>query len=650
MTESSADARLRRMAGDLGVTPPSSDAPSPTSSYALLAFMLGAICLMLRLQNIMALPIFGDEAIYLRWAQLIREGHWWVSLADPKPPLHFWLIALVYRMGANPLLPARVISAVAGALSIPAVMAVCVELGRFGRKSWGPAIVTGRAVGAIVGILFLFNPFLAFYQRFATADALFVLEMLLAVWASLAWARGVWAGRGFSGALAMGLAMGAAMMTRQGLSYTLWGLPVAAVGLRAVADRSGFGRRLLRAAAQFVFGGVVAGVLWSPFLLARLPEAIADARAELAPATRAAATAATGTAPATAAAKAAPSDSQLAIDIIKHRILYQDKFSQAPSWEARKASIERLSAQTFSPTWTTDRGQTDEGWLWMYLTPPVYVAGMLGLVWLMVRGQGAIALLLLAWLVLMLGPVIVLGSVVYSRYVLAGGAVLVVIAGWAAADLLSLAFAIPRKGRWAGWLAAVAILAGMSWMAVREIGRQINHWQQQTLNRKDTYQYLTGWSAGKATMDAIKEIARVARLGQEQFVVITDTAWGLPADAAWVYLKDFSNVRLYWTSRSGEPILIPAGAPYPADTYWLRPEKWLFLPQEPVHIEPGTRVFYMTNDPVVPSDPAHRATKVLGKLNPNLPPPWTFYGIEGAVSDNPATPGADDQVDVFPLR
>src|SRR5262245_59700445 len=73
--------------------------------WALLVVVLMLVYLLMRLSGLTLLPICGDESIYLRWAQLIRgEGltipvagapstpvmHPWISLADPKPPLHFW--------------------------------------------------------------------------------------------------------------------------------------------------------------------------------------------------------------------------------------------------------------------------------------------------------------------------------------------------------------------------------------------------------------------------------------------------------------------------------------------------------------------------------------------------------------------------------
>jgi 4-amino-4-deoxy-L-arabinose transferase-like glycosyltransferase len=598
--------------------------------------VLALTCLLVRVQGLMALPIFGDEAIYLRWGQLIREGHPWVSLADPKPPLHFWMIAAVFGWTKDPLAAARMISVIAGVISVPAVMGVCVELGGLRRAAWGPEGASGRAAGAVAAILLIFCPFLSFYQRLATADALFVAEMLLAVWFGLAWARKGWMGGGWLMAAALGVVMGAAMMTRQGLSYTLWGVPALAAVIAMIrGPRDKAGRRVARGVGQLALAGAIAAAMWGPYLTANLESAVRDAQAD-----------------------APAGQTVTAVDIVRRRVLYQEKFSEATD---RGAVLRRNLSQTFLPSWTDARGRVDQGWLRMYLTWPVYVAGLLGLLWLASRGQWWVLLVLLAWMVLVLGPVVVLGNVVYSRYVLAGAVVLVVAAGSLAAELLSLAFLMKgRGGAAAAWVVTFALLIGLLWMPFREIGRQTTDWRRQTLGLQDRYQYLTGWTSGKATMAAVKFIQALAaelrarpRAGMEGgVVVVTDTAWGLPADAAWVYLSPLPGVRVYWTSRSGEPILIPVEGEQGGKTreYWLRREKWLFLPQERVAIPTNAVVLYVTNDPIHAGDGDHRAAQALRKLNPNLRLLETFKGIEGAVSDDPAAPGADDQVQVFQVQ
>src|SRR5438477_1476470 len=61
-------------------------------------------------------PIMVDEAIYLRWAEIIKHQHqWFISLLDGKQPLCSWLyLPLLTIDGVDPFLAARVISLLAG--------------------------------------------------------------------------------------------------------------------------------------------------------------------------------------------------------------------------------------------------------------------------------------------------------------------------------------------------------------------------------------------------------------------------------------------------------------------------------------------------------------------------------------------------------
>jgi hypothetical protein len=192
---------------------------------------IGLATLALRLFHIRERPIFNDEAIFIRWAQLVHDSPsrlFEITLEDPKPPLHPALLALFIRIGHDPVLTGRVISAVAGMLTVLAFAAVAYEL-----EKRSDAAVIAAILGAG-------SPFFAFHQRLATADALFVLESLIAVWFTL---RG--------SALLAGTALGAALETRS----------VFSLSLAAIL----FGK----ARKRFALAAIAALCLWLPYLLAR---------------------------------------------------------------------------------------------------------------------------------------------------------------------------------------------------------------------------------------------------------------------------------------------------------------------------------------------------------------------------------------------
>ena len=567
--------------------------------------VLFLLCLMVRLQGMgktAALPIFGDEAIYLRWAQLIREGHWWVSLFDPKPPLHFWLIAAVFDWSRDPLVAARMISVVCGALSVPALMVVCDEVGLLAWASEKSSPPTGRMLGILSAVLMIFCPFVSFYQRLATADALFILEMLVCVWLGMRWGRQVVKGeRAWGTAIGLGIAMGAGMMTRQGLSYVLWAIPPATVLLHGGSRN----RKVIAAgAAQLLLAVVIAGAIWVPYLVAEFPEHAVERG---------------GTA-----------------SEIRARVLYQDKFTAGDV--SRAGILLRNAKSVFVPTWKGDLPET--GWLYLYMTWPMYMASIAGLAWIGARRQWRVLALLGLWLVLMLGVPMVLGTVLRSRYIVAGVLPLLIAAAYFAVEMLGLALSSRRA--WLGWGIAIVLFAGLLVLPLLEIVKQGTTWWKQTLTREDRYQHVTGWTAGLATMKAIDFVRNFAPRGP--VVVITNDGWGTPADAEWVYLSVLPNVSIYYTNHTGDyPLLMPAPSGE-RDTFMLKKNKWLYTPEEAVHIPLSALdapvVLYLTNDPVYTADGPVDAKTFLQRKNPNLAEVETFSNV-----------GADsDRVVVFELK
>ena len=69
---------------------------------------------LLRLPRLTLTPMFTDEAIYLRWSQVISRdlSFLYLPLTDGKPPLSMWLTALVMHFfpGFDPLLLGRLVS------------------------------------------------------------------------------------------------------------------------------------------------------------------------------------------------------------------------------------------------------------------------------------------------------------------------------------------------------------------------------------------------------------------------------------------------------------------------------------------------------------------------------------------------------------
>ncbi len=150
--------------------------------------LLTLAALAIRLTALRALPIFGDEAIFLRLAKLVREDparHLWSSLQVAYPPLHTWLLALC-RPSADPVRAGRLLSVIAGALAIPAAAwtAGCI-VDALVRDGWPDERRGGRAAAVTCALATAVCPFFVFMQRLARVDALFLLETILVAGASV---------------------------------------------------------------------------------------------------------------------------------------------------------------------------------------------------------------------------------------------------------------------------------------------------------------------------------------------------------------------------------------------------------------------------------------------------------------------------------
>ncbi|MGB9707296.1 MAG: ArnT family glycosyltransferase [Microgenomates group bacterium] len=114
-----------------------------------------------RLINLELLPIFGDEGIYIRWAKTAWHDASWrfISLTDGRQPLQTWATIPFLKLFLNqPLFAGRLFGVFFGFLGLLGMYSFLFYL--WGKKA------------ALIGtILYLFSPFLLFYQRMALADS-----------------------------------------------------------------------------------------------------------------------------------------------------------------------------------------------------------------------------------------------------------------------------------------------------------------------------------------------------------------------------------------------------------------------------------------------------------------------------------------------
>ena len=122
-----------------------------------------------RLFNLTVLPIFADEAIYLRWAQVMRAEPTlrFLPLSDGKQPLYMWLVMVALRFNLDPLVIGRLVSVTAGFGTWLGVMFV----------TW--LVAHEKRAAIFAGWLYAIVPYFVFYDRLALVDSLLAM---LTVW------------------------------------------------------------------------------------------------------------------------------------------------------------------------------------------------------------------------------------------------------------------------------------------------------------------------------------------------------------------------------------------------------------------------------------------------------------------------------------
>ena len=137
-------------------------------------FFLGCLVVYLasHLPALTKLPVFADEAIYLRWAQLILDDwrqYLFFPLNDGKTPLFIWLAVGSLKIFTDPLLAGRMISLIAGLVQVWVTVSIVKKLG--GQKI--------AVVFATLTVIWL--PFWFFHHRMALMDGLLVLWLSLSI-------------------------------------------------------------------------------------------------------------------------------------------------------------------------------------------------------------------------------------------------------------------------------------------------------------------------------------------------------------------------------------------------------------------------------------------------------------------------------------
>lgn len=204
-----------------------------------LLFALGITVLyfLLRLPTLTSIPIFTDEAIYIRWAQIANNDANWrfISLTDGKQPLFIWLMMIVMRFIEDPLAAGRLTSVLAGLVTMIGLFFLSIELFK------------NRWIGLASALLYVLYPFAIVYDRLAIYDSLVGTFFIWGLYFSIRLVRKPI----LESALLLGLVAGFATLNKSSGFFTVYLLPFF-VGLYSVKEKAFFPKVIRFAALSFV--------------------------------------------------------------------------------------------------------------------------------------------------------------------------------------------------------------------------------------------------------------------------------------------------------------------------------------------------------------------------------------------------------------
>lgn len=120
---------------------------------------------LVRFYHLTILPVFADEAIYIRWSQVMKAESTlrFLPLSDGKQPLFMWLVIPFLKIFSDPLVAGRFTSVASGMGTIIGIFALSYLLFK------------SKKVSLLASFVYAISPFSIFFDRIALADSLLTL-------------------------------------------------------------------------------------------------------------------------------------------------------------------------------------------------------------------------------------------------------------------------------------------------------------------------------------------------------------------------------------------------------------------------------------------------------------------------------------------
>ncbi|MDO8573412.1 MAG: glycosyltransferase family 39 protein [Candidatus Daviesbacteria bacterium] len=196
----------------------------------LILALLAVAYFIIRLPNLTLQPIFADEAIYIRWAQVMRAEQTlrFLPLSDGKTPLFMWAMMPMLKFIQDPLLAGRLLSVISGFTTLMGVFFLSRKIFNLRTAVWA-------------GLLYVITPYTVFFDRMALVDSMLSAFTVWVVYFSLWLVRAL----RLDISMILGFLMGGAILTKTPGMFNLFLLPIATIAFRREKDKKNSLIRLL---------------------------------------------------------------------------------------------------------------------------------------------------------------------------------------------------------------------------------------------------------------------------------------------------------------------------------------------------------------------------------------------------------------------
>jgi len=168
--------------------------------------------LLIRLYRLTLIPVFADEAIYIRWAQVMGAEPTlrFLPLSDGKQPLFMWFLMFYIKYLADPLFAGRILSVISGIGTMIGIFAVSYLLFK------------NKIISVVATIIYTLSPFTLFFDRMALVDAMLTMFGIWTLFFGILTAKT----QRLDMAIIAGFLLGGGMLTKSPAIFFLLLLPV----------------------------------------------------------------------------------------------------------------------------------------------------------------------------------------------------------------------------------------------------------------------------------------------------------------------------------------------------------------------------------------------------------------------------------------